>query len=147
MHKEETAKNMRRWQKFQEHLGYTDKELAIYRSYPQHVKAIESAPKFAKNKIIIEVIESHHCGAGYEAGDKFVVDTEGCLVPEECPSRLCVSAIAAFKPLISRMWQAFYDDSTEVFQDTVRCPDVGVHRGGWGEITMRIYAVPKTKDK
>ncbi|TET42503.1 MAG: hypothetical protein E3J66_03490 [Dehalococcoidia bacterium] len=148
MSEEQTQENMRRWRKFQEHLGYTDEELAIHRSNPKHVKALENAPKLAKYKTVIEVIESHNCAAGYKVGDKFVVDTEGCLVPNECPPRLCVSAIAAFKPLVSRMWQAFYADGTEIFQDTVRCPDVGVHRGGWGEITMRIYAVPKEpKDK
>ena len=43
------------------------------------------------------------------------------------------------------LWQAFFDGKTEVLHDTIRCPDVGVHQGGWGEITMRVRAVPKKK--
>jgi uncharacterized repeat protein (TIGR04076 family) len=134
----------RRWKKFQEHHGLTDKELAIHRSNPKHVKAMENGPAFVKYKMVIEVIESHNCGAGHKVGDKFVVDAGGCLVPEECPpGRLCVSLVYAMKPVVDRMWQAFYDNSTDVFQDTVHCTDVGTHRGGWGEVVMRIHAVPK----
>lgn len=132
-----------RWKRVQEHLGFTDEEMAVYRAHPQHEKAMETAPLFATHKMIIEVIESHHCAAGYQTGDQFVVDAEGCLILEECPSRLCVSAIFAFKPLVDRMWQAFYNNSTEILHDTVHCPDVGVRRGGVGEVTMRVHAVPK----
>jgi hypothetical protein len=41
------------------------------------------------------------------------------------------------------MWQAFFENSTDILHDTIRCPDVGVHRGGWGEVTMRAYASAK----
>ena len=132
----------RRLRNLQEHLCYTDEELEIYRSFPRHMKVMEQGRLFAKNKIVIEVIEAHNCGAGYKAGDTFVVDPTGTLVVEECPPKLCVAAIAAFRPLVSRMWQAFYDGSTEVFQDTARCPDIGIRNGGTGEIMMRVRAVP-----
>ena len=143
MNKEETIKINRRWQKFQGHLGYTDDELAIHQSNPKHSKAMESASKFSTHKIFVEVIEAHNCGAGYQVGDRFVVDGEGNLVLEKCPDKLCISAIASLKVLVDRMWQAFFDDSIDVLHDTVRCPDVGVHRGGWGEITMRVHAMPE----
>jgi hypothetical protein len=73
------------------------------------------------------------------------VEGDGSLVLDECPSKLCIAAIYAFKSLVDRMWQVFYDGSAEVLHDTVRCPDVGVRRGGWGEITMRVRAVPKDR--
>lgn len=134
----------RRWKKFQEHMGLTDEELLIHRSNPKHVKAMENAPAFVKYKMVVEVIESHNCGAGHKVGDQFIIDAGGCLVLEECPpGRICVSAVYAMKSAVDRMWQAFYDNSIDVFQDTVHCPDVGTHKGGWGEITMRIRAVPK----
>jgi uncharacterized repeat protein (TIGR04076 family) len=105
---------------------------------------MENAPAFAKYKMVVEVIESRNCAAGHKVGDKFVIDSEGCLVLDECPSgRICVSAVFAMKSLVDRMWQAFYDNSIDVFQDTVHCSDVGTARGGWGEIFMRIYGVPK----
>jgi uncharacterized repeat protein (TIGR04076 family) len=140
---EKEVKIEKRWKRVQEHLGFTDEEMAIYRSYPNHVKAMESTPLFGTHKIMIEVIEAHNCVAGYQVGDKFVVDAEGCLIPEECPSRLCVAAIFAFKPLVDRIWQAFFNNNTDILLDTVHCPDVGVRRGGAGEVTMRAYAVSK----
>jgi uncharacterized repeat protein (TIGR04076 family) len=143
MNEIQKAKIERRWRWFKEHFGYTDEELAIHRSNPKHVKAMEGAPKFATHRMVIEVIESHGCVAGYKVGDRFAVDTEGCLIPDEYPPRLCTGAIAALNTLVTRMWQAFYDDSTDVFQDTIHCSDVDVHKGGYGVVTMRIYAVPK----
>jgi len=145
MNKNETTMIEGRWKKLQEHLGFTDEEMAFFRSFPKHVKAMEKAPAFATHKIIIEVIESHNCAAGYKVGDKFVVDGGGFLILEECPMKLCVGAIASFKVLIDRMWQAFFGGCTDVLHDTVHCPDVRVHRGGWGEITMRVHSMAGRK--
>jgi len=137
-----------RWKRVQEHLGFTDEELTLFRSHPNHVKAMEGAPLFSTHEMVIEVIEARNCAAGYKAGDQFVVDAEGCLISGECPSRLCAAAVYAFKPLIDRLWQAFYNNSTEILHDTVHCPDVGLHRGGAGAVTMRGRAVPrKTRKK
>ena len=130
-----------RWKKFQEILGYTDEELETYRSFPKNVKVMEEAPAFAKYRMLVEVIEARNCIAGHKVGDTFLVDSTGCLVADQCPPRICAAAVWAFKPLIDRMWEAFTNGSIDVFHDTVRCPDVGVERGGAGEITMRIRAV------
>jgi uncharacterized repeat protein (TIGR04076 family) len=132
-----------RWKGVQRHLGFTEEELGIFRSNPANVKAMEDAPAFASTEMVVEVIEAHNCAAGYKAGDKFTVNSEGMLVPEHCPRRLCVGAIFSFKLLIDRMWQAFFDNSTQILHDTVHCPDVGVHKGGAGTVLMRIAAAPK----
>jgi uncharacterized repeat protein (TIGR04076 family) len=142
MDEETVAVIERRWKKVQERLGFTDDELTLFKSSPAHVKAVERARPFAVMRMVIEVLEARNCAAGYRSGDKFVVDSEGMLVAEQCPAKLCVGAIYAFKKLVDRMWQAFFDDSTEVLHNTVHCPDVGVHDGGAGMVTMRIYAVP-----
>jgi uncharacterized repeat protein (TIGR04076 family) len=141
MDTEQNSKIERRWRRFQEHMGYRDEEMDIYRADPKKVKAMEEASRFATHKFVIDILEAHNCGMGYKAGDRFVVDGGGGLIVDQCPPRLCIAAIGAFKPLVDRMWQAFYDGKSEVLHDTVRCPDVGVSRGGWGEITMRIRAV------
>jgi uncharacterized repeat protein (TIGR04076 family) len=137
----------RRWKKVQHHLGYTEEELAVFRSNPAQVKAIERSPAFATMQMVIEVTEVHNCAAGYKPGDRFVVDAEGFLVLDQSPPTLCVGAIYSFKCLVDRMWQAFLDSSTEVLHDTVHCPDVGVRQGGAGQIVMRIHAEPKSSDK
>jgi uncharacterized repeat protein (TIGR04076 family) len=141
MDEQEKLKIEKRWNKLKKALGYTDDELNFYRSQFKKVRAMEEGSKFATHKMVIEIIEAHNCAMGYEAGDKFVVDGGGALILDQCPRRLCVGAIAAFKTLTDRMWQAFYDGKSEVLHDTVHCPDVGLREGGWGMITMRISSV------
>jgi len=133
----------KRWRKYQELTGYTDEELKVFRSFPQNVKAIEGAPLMATHEVIIEVIKSENCMAEYEVGDTFRVDAFGFLIKDECPSKLCTGAIFAFKPLIGYAWQAYFDGSTTIFHNTIKCPDVGVHCGGTGEITMRAHPVQR----
>jgi uncharacterized repeat protein (TIGR04076 family) len=136
-----------RWKRVQGHLGFTDKELTLFRSYPNHVKAMEEAPLFSTHQMVIEVVEAHNCAAGYRPGDRFVVDAEGCLISDQCPARLCAAAVYAFKPLIDRLWQAFYNNSTDILHDTVHCPDVGVDKGGAGSVTMRGRAIPMNSER
>lgn len=147
MDQQQDGKIEKRWKKFQEMLGYTDKELSKYRSFPKNVKAMENARGFVLHDLIIEVIEARNCAAGYRAGDSFAVDASGILIPEKCPPKICAAAVWAFKPLIDRIWEAFYHGGTDCFHDTVRCPDVGVEVGGAGYITMRVRAVPKDPEK
>lgn len=135
----------KRWENVRRHLGFTHDELRIFKSNPKNVRATEDAPLFAKQKMVIEVIEARNCAAGYKKGDKFYIDSEGCLIREQSPSRICVSAIWAIKPLVDRMWEAYFNNSTEVLHDTIRCPDVGVERGGAGEVTLRISSVALKK--
>jgi len=141
MDKDKSSKIEKRWENVRKHLGFTDEELTLFRSNPKNIRATENAPLFAKQKMLIEVIEARNCAAGYRVGDKFYVDSEGCLIQNESPRRICVAAIWAIKPLVDRMWEAYFNNSTEVFHDTIRCPDVGVERGGAGEVTLRISSV------
>jgi len=133
----------KRWKRYQELVGYTDEELATFRSFPQNKKAMEDAPYMVKYDIVFEVIEARHCIAGYKKGDTFRVDAFGFLMKDECPPVLCTGAIFAFKPLIGYAWQALFDGSTLVFHRTIRCPDVGVEREGTGEITLKLHLVPR----
>jgi hypothetical protein len=50
----------RRWKKLQEMQGYTDEEMAIFRTKPSYVRVVEYAPKFLTHRIIIEVVEAHN---------------------------------------------------------------------------------------
>jgi len=142
MDKDKLLKIEKRWEHVRNHLGFTEDELAIFRANPKNVKAAENAPLFAKHKMVVEVIEARNCAAGYKTGDRFFIDSEGCLITDQSPPRLCVSAIWAMKPLVDRMWEAYFNNSTEILHDTIRCPDVGVERGGAGEVTFRIYSIP-----
>lgn len=145
INKKKKANFENRWHKLQEILNYTDEELLIFRSNPKKVKAMEKGKKFITHNIVVEITDAHNCAMGYKVGDRFVVDGGGALILDQCPKRICIGAIAAFKPLIDRMWQAFYDGKSEVLHDTVHCPDVGVREGGWGIITMRVSSVLRKK--
>jgi len=143
MDTEHREKMERRWKKFQELQGYTDEELAVFRSNSRYVKAMEKAPMFATHNIIVEVVESHNCNAGHKVGDKFVLTGNGYLIADECPKYMCIHALDAFTPCIRAIWERFYEnlDPNMMFSDIVHCPDVGCQKGGWGEIIMKIYAV------
>jgi uncharacterized repeat protein (TIGR04076 family) len=147
MEKGEQEKANKRWKKFQEMQGYSDQEIAVYRSNPRYVKAMEHAPKFMTHNIIVEVVESHNCNAGHKVGDKFVLTGNGYLVRDACPKYMCVHALTAFAPLVYAMWERLYEDLDPdmMLFNTIHCPDVGCKRGGWGELIMRMYAkeVPK----
>lgn len=147
--KDEQDRIERRWKKFQDAQGYSDEDIAKYRSRWQYRKAMEDAPKFMTHKIIVEVVESHNCNAGHKPGDKFVMTGNGYLIAEESPKLMCVHALAAFIPYIFGMWERFYEDLDPdgLLFDTVHCPDVGCQRGGWGECIMRMYAVEVPKEE
>lgn len=147
MDKEQAEKIERRWKRFQEALGYTDEEIAIYRSDPNKVKAMERAPKFATHNIVAECVVSHNCNAGHKVGDKIVMDGTGVLLRDQCPERMCHSVIQVIVPSIYAIWERFGEDLSDVsiLLDRVHCPDVGIERGGWGETVWRVYAEPKKK--
>ncbi len=149
MDKEHQEKMEKRWKKFQESQGYTDKEIAVFRSNPKFVKAMEHAPKFITHKIIVEVVESHNCNAGHKVGDKFVLTGNGYLIRDECPKYMCIHALNAFAPYIWAMWERMYEDLDldGLLFDLVHCPDVGCMRGGWGELIMKMYAVEVPKEE
>jgi uncharacterized repeat protein (TIGR04076 family) len=132
----------RRWKKFQEMKGYTDEELAIFRSHPNYVRVVEGTPKFLTHRIIIEVVEAHHCTAGHQAGDKIaVMSGDGVLLTPMMPERVCAFALMVAVPKVYAIWERFYADldPNDLFVKTTHCPDIGCRRGGWGEIVMKIY--------
>ncbi len=148
MGQEQQKKMERRWKKFQDIQGYTDEEMAIYRSNPKNVKVMERAPKFMTHRIIIEVVEAHNCLAGHKVGDKIAVMTGNAhLITDEMPKYVCAFGLAAAIPRVYAMWERFYEDldPNGLFLDTIHCPDVGCRRGGAGEVVVKIYAeeVPK----
>ena len=133
----------KRWKKIQSRLGFSDEELQLFKSNPKYRRCIEDAPLFSTQIIVVDVLEARGCTARYKKGDKFQIDGQGCLIVEKSPAKLCVSAIYSIKTLVDRMWEAFYHNTTEVFHDTIRCPDVGIQRGGAGEVTLRITSLDK----
>ena len=140
----------KRWKKFQDIQGYTDEELAIFRSNPEFRKVMEYAPKFITHRIVVDVVEAHNCIAGHKAGDRIAIMTgNGHLITKEMPQYVCAFALLSSIPRIYAIWERFHEDLDPdgLLFTTVHCPDVGCRRGGWGEIVMKVTAeeVPREK--
>ena len=134
----------RLWKRFQAHMGYTDAEMEIFRSDPLKVKMVTETPEFVKSRIIAEVIESHGCHAGHKVGQKFVMDGNGQLLTRECPEKMCLFALCALESPVNAIYERFISHSDPKNERTtvVQCHDVGLDKGGWGKILMKVSVEP-----
>jgi len=133
------------WRRFQKHMGYTDEEMETFRSDPEKVKMVTQTPEFVTCKVIAEVIESHGCHAGHRVGDRFVMTAGGQLIAAESPKRMCMFALGPVSTTLSAIYERLIAKSDPNFDRShiVQCTDVGLDKGGWGKILMKVY-VEKT---
>jgi uncharacterized repeat protein (TIGR04076 family) len=129
------------WRRFQKHMGYTDEEMKVFRSDPQKVKMVTGTPEFAKCRVVAEVIESHGCHAQHKVGDRFVMSAGGQLITEECPKRMCIFALGPVFQTMPGVFERLLSKSDPNFErfNIVQCTDVGLDKGGWGKILMKVY--------
>ena len=129
------------WRRFQKHMGYTEEEMKVFRSDPQKVKMVTETPDFVKCRVIAEVIESHGCHAQHKVGDRFVMTAGGQLIVEECPKRICIFALGPVFHTMSGVYERLINKSDPDFHrfNIVQCTDVGLDKGGWGKILMKVY--------
>lgn len=134
----------RLWKRFQAHMGYTDAEMEIFRSDPLKVKMVTETPEFVKSRIVAEVIESHGCHAGHKVGQKFVMDGNGQLITRECPEKMCLFALSALESPVNAIYERFisHSDPKNERMAVVQCHDVGLDKGGWGKILMKVSVEP-----
>ena len=128
------------WKRFQQHMGYTDAEMAVFRSDPVKVKMVTESPEFVKSRIVAEVIESQGCHARHTVGQKFVMDGNGQLITRECPEKMCLFALAALESPVNQIYERFiaHSDPNNERTMVVQCSDVGLDKGGWGKILMKV---------
>ncbi len=129
------------WKRFQEHMNYTDEEMKIFRADPGKVKMVTETSEFVKCRIIAEVIEAGGCHAQHKVGDKFVMDGNGQLITKECPDKMCVFAVAALETPVNMIYERFMNhaDPKHERHNVVQCSDIGLDKGGWGKILMKVY--------
>ena len=135
------------WKLFQAHMEYTDEEMALFKSDPIKVKMVTETPEFVKCRVIAEVIESHGCHARHRVGDRFVMTASGQLIADECPKAMCVSAVAAISAVLPAIYERLISktDPDGKRVDIVQCSDVGLDKGGWGKILMKVYVEKTTR--
>jgi len=129
------------WMRFQQHMGYTDEEMKIFRSDPMRVRMVTETPEFVKCRVIAEVIESHGCHARHKVGDRFVMTAGGQLITEESPKRVCMFALGPVSHQLPAIYERLIAKSDPEFKSysIVQCTDVGLAKGGWGKILMKVY--------
>ena len=117
--------------------GWTDEQ--IDNLSPKMLKFPKSA-KTQEYKMIAEVIHYENCSFKLKKGDKLVFGSAGILLPDESTANLCLWAIDPLLPFNYMIYDRLYEelDPNGIFPDHVKCTDVGVACGGFGEVLFRI---------
>ncbi|MDI7261842.1 MAG: hypothetical protein QME90_18255 [Thermodesulfobacteriota bacterium] len=128
------------WKVFQDHLGYTDEEMKLFKANPRNIDVLSKTPRLMNKTIIAEVVESHGCNSQHKVGDKFYFDGAGNIITKLSPKRICIYALSSIAPLIFTSNELFYAgiDPNEMRFKRAGCFDVGVKCGGWGHIVMEL---------
>jgi uncharacterized repeat protein (TIGR04076 family) len=130
-------------QRFKEHVGLSDAEFEEHISYAFNRRLLASHDEMIRYKIIAEVTEAEHCGAGCEVGKRFVFSAVPCLLlPEESDCGLCIKALGPISRLMDGLWDRMTEglDPNQGIGLYASCLDMGIKYGGLGNVKFRVYA-------
>ena len=129
-------------------VGYSEQELERFQEGGHRIRHVrrlsEAAPRYS---IQAEVIHARNCNSGYREGDRFLLDADGNFLSKFCPKRICVylaGQLCIPVALINERLSEGLDPEHFHFMRQVRCPDTGVSCMGYGEVTVRVEAIPRT---
>jgi len=135
--------------RYAQRVGYTEDEAALLAPGDPRARHISRLSQAALlYSIQAEVTEARHCNSGYSVGDRLVLDVDGNFIAKLCPKRLCVylaSQLALPVALINERLSEGLDPNQFHFTRLVRCPDVGVECGGYGQVTLKVDVVHRTR--
>jgi uncharacterized repeat protein (TIGR04076 family) len=119
-------------------LGYTDAQWETWKNNPRNLKIAENLQEILKYKVVFEVTSSHGCAAGHKVGDQIVFDGSGCLLCSESPQKICFGLLSPISPVAGTVLDKIClgEDPTQMAFNQFHCVDVGVDRGGWGEVVV-----------
>lgn len=130
------------WDILQQHLGYNEDEMKLFRENPRNESAVLKLPVLLNSKFVFEIMESHGCGCQHKKGDKIYFDGLGQLIPELSPKRICAFSISAVSQIIFTAQELIYAgvNPNDMRLNRVGCYDVGINCGGWGNIVLEFRA-------
>ena len=120
--------------------GYTDEE--VKNLTPKHWRFFDRGSKFDEYRLVAEVIKSRNCLGGARVGDRYVFHTSGFFLPQESTIRRpCLWAMVPMLPFSYMVYDriALDVDPSSLSIDHIKCLDVGVEHGGYGEVVFKIY--------
>jgi hypothetical protein len=130
------------WVYFKDMMGYSNKELEMFKKHPATLKFIRRAGDFAKYTAVYEVVESKNCLSRQKVGDKYYAPGAINLNLKQGTDKICPYLL----PPITRMaWNIFERiveglDPLPLF-DHGQCDDVGVMCGGWGRVVIKVSMI------
>jgi uncharacterized repeat protein (TIGR04076 family) len=135
------------WDFMQNHLGYSNEEMKMFRENPRNADVLKKAAALMNKTIVLEVVESKGCNSQHKVGDKFYFDGAGNLLTKMNPERICIYALNVMASPIFVVNELFYAgvDPNEMRFKRASCFDVGVQCGGWGQIVMEIRVEDRKK--
>ncbi len=60
------------WKLMQQHLGYSEEEMELFRRNPKNAELLSKAPALMRKTIVAEVVDSQGCNS--RVGDQFYFD-------------------------------------------------------------------------
>lgn len=137
--------NEQDWDRLQQHLGYSDEELELFKKEPRNLKVLSKTYELMNKTIILEVVKSNGCASQHRKGDKFYFDGAGNLLTKLNPKKICVFALNTMASLIFTTSELIYAgaDPNEMMFKRTGCFDVGIRCGGWGNIVMELSVVDR----
>jgi hypothetical protein len=127
-------------------LKLDDQEWRIIKENPKFQRLFKNAVEASKYRLIAEVIDSKGCHSGHVIGQKLIFDNSGNLLTKENPDRICSFLMPNLTILINAFFENMMNgrDPNEVMFNTTGCFDTGPQCGGWGHVTVKMTAVPKS---
>jgi hypothetical protein len=140
MEKDQLAEVIRR------RLKLDDRDWKTIEQNPKFKRLFENAVEASKYRLVAEVIDSKGCHSGHIIGQKLIFDNSGNLLTKENPDRVCAFLMPNLTILINAFFENLMNgrDPNEVMFNTTGCFDIGPQCGGWGHVTVKMTAVPKS---
>ena len=95
------------------------------------------------------MVKATNCGYKPKIGDRYVFAPGGTIITEECTWPICVWALAPMLPF----FYMYYDrilaglDPNDCYMENIKCADIGVDCGGFGEIVLKISYKKNTEEE
>ena len=136
-------------ERYGQRVGYSESEMEKLNEEGHRIRHLRRVAKVAPlYSIEAEVIRSRHCNSGHEKGQKFVMDVDGNFLTKFCPKKMCVYLISQLTvpvALINERLSEDHEPNDFHFMRYVRCPDTGVECLGYGEVMLKVQAVPRIR--
>ncbi len=134
------------WKGFQEHMGYSDKELEALQKDPVRSKYVQTvcSPEMQDKYLVAEVVESHGCMAGMKPGDRLYFKGMTVIDPERsdgwCPYIYNTYWFAGGARNMVRQGL----DPNSFYVAYSGCADVGAENG-LGRVVYKVFVVHKSE--